>query len=122
MRNRVTCQAARSARAAAVRVVRTASILAALPVVVLAAATQPAAAEATLAQGPAAAELSFGAAGPVGIAAVIIGIGGLIAGLLRRRRLAARTTAPRTVPGGRQQPTTAPTQASAAPTGSDRAA
>lgn len=118
MRNRVTYQAARSARGVLrIRVVRTASVLAALPVALLVAAAQTAAAEVTLAQGPAAADLSFGAAGPVGIAAVVVGIGGLVAGLLRRRRLAARSAATRTVPGAR--PTTPTTTAS---TGSDRAA
>jgi hypothetical protein len=118
VRDRVTYPAARSARAA-VRVVRTASILAALPVALLVAAAQSAAAEPTLAQGPAAADLSFGTAGPVGIAAVIFGIGGLVAGLLRRRRLAARSAPPRPVSGARPPTTTPPTTA---PTGSDRAA
>lgn len=50
------------------------------------------AAPAVAASTPAASSLPFGVAGPVGIGAVVVGIGGLLAGVVRRSR--ARATRP----------------------------
>ena len=57
-------------------------------------------------------QLSSSAAGPVGIVAVLIGVGGLVAGLLRRRRITTRP--PATV----AEPQPVPTPAAQAASGS----
>jgi hypothetical protein len=72
--------------------VRTAAALTVLPAILLVTAVGMAAAEPT---GVVEERASTGLAGPVGLLAVLLGVGGLLIGLLRRRRLAAaRATAP----------------------------
>ncbi len=87
MRNRVAPKAARTRAAVTSKLVRMSVVLSLVPalaVAVLVTAAQPAAAAA---DGPVAAEsVSYGLLGPVGIAAVVLGFGGLIVGLLRHRR------------------------------------
>lgn len=83
MRNRVALKVARGMRAQLRRLVRVSVVLALVPVA-LVAGTQVA--NASAADGVAADGLSFGIAGPVGIAAVVVGFGGLVTGLVRRRR------------------------------------
>ena len=83
MRNRVALKAARMRAAVMSKLVRMSVVMAMVPVALVAAA-QSASAESS---GRVAAESSsFGLAGPVGIAAVVVGFGGLVAGLLRHRR------------------------------------
>jgi hypothetical protein len=73
------------------RVARTTATLAILTTALLVAAMGTAAAEPT---GVVEERVSTGLAGPVGLLAVLLGVGGLLIGLLRRRRLAAaRSTA-----------------------------
>lgn len=87
MRNQVAPKAARARAAVTSTLVRMSVVVALVPALVAAAlvtAAQPAAAavdEQVAAEGGA-----FGLAGPVGIAAVVVGFGGLVAGLLRHRR------------------------------------
>ena len=74
MRNRVALAAAKLVRV---------SVVLALAVVAL--ATTAAAAGASTADGVAASNMQF-PIGPVGIAAVVVGLGGLVTGLVRHRR------------------------------------
>jgi len=69
------------ARAALTLITGSAVLLLALAVPAVAAST------------PAASSLPFGVAGPVGIGAVVVGVGGLLAGVVRRSR--ARVGRPR---------------------------
>ncbi|HEU5473911.1 MAG TPA: hypothetical protein VFV67_24965 [Actinophytocola sp.] len=74
---------------------RVAAVLTVPPGILLAAAGQASADG--LAAVPAAAD-GFNIAGPVGVAAVLMGIGGLVTGLLRRRRtVVSRSEAPTAV-------------------------
>jgi hypothetical protein len=86
VRNRVAHDGARRMRALTVRVAVTATLLP----VLLVAAVSPAAA-----QGVAEERFTSDLAGPVGIVAVILGAGGLLVGLLRRRRLSTARAAVR---------------------------
>ena len=90
MRNRVALKAARTRAAVTSKLVRMSVVVALVPALVgvaLAAMAQSAAASTAAADESVAAEgASFGLAGPVGIAAVAVGFGGLIIGLLRHRR------------------------------------
>jgi hypothetical protein len=83
VRNRVALKVARTRAAVTSKLVRVSVILALVPVVLVAGGGL-AAAEAT--DDVAAESVSYGLAGPVGIAAVVVGFGGLILGLLRHRR------------------------------------
>jgi hypothetical protein len=87
VRNRVALRRTHAVRAWAVRVTRAAIALVALPVLLLVATAQGAAAqESDIAE----ARVPFSIAGPVGIAAVVLGLGGLALGLLRLRRKTAQ--------------------------------
>jgi uncharacterized membrane protein len=68
-------------------------IMALVPVVLVAVAGTASAAEEIGAEDVAAESVSYGLAGPVGIAAVVLGIGGLVTGLLRHRRRVTATAA-----------------------------
>jgi hypothetical protein len=103
VRNRVAMTDVRGSRRWLARLVRASVFLTAAAVALLGAA-QPASAE-TAAE-TAADQMAFGALGPVGIAAVVVGFGGLVVGLLRRRR---RTLAARPVTEAR--PVVAPVDA-----------
>jgi len=81
VRNRVALKAARMRAAAMSKLVRLSVVLAVVPAVLVTGA-QIAAADDRAAVDSA----SVGLAGPVGIAAVVLGFGGLVAGLLRHRR------------------------------------
>ena len=87
MRNRVAPKAARTRAAVTSTLVRMSIVMTLVPAFAVAAlvtAAQPAAAAA---DGQVAAQnVSYGLLGPVGIAAVVLGFGGLIVGLLRHRR------------------------------------
>ena len=87
MRNRVALKVARARAAVTSKLVRVSVVMALVPVVLVAGAdlaTADAAADAT--EKVAAESVGYGLAGPVGIAAVVVGFGGLILGLLRHRR------------------------------------
>ncbi len=91
MRNRVALKAARTRAAVTSKLVRmsvTAALVPALVAAVLVAVARTASADERVA----AESASVGLAGPVGIAAVVLGFGGLIIGLLRHRRRDASTT------------------------------
>ncbi|MFL6145846.1 MAG: hypothetical protein ACJ72N_28765 [Labedaea sp.] len=84
MRNRVAHSGVHAVRRWAVRAVGGAATLAVLPTVLVIAVAAPAAADTV---GSAAAERwSFGL---VGVAAVLFGLGGVVIGLFRRRRVRA---------------------------------
>lgn len=88
MRNRVVPVAARTAAMTGKLVL----VMVLAPVALVALAQSASAA--TLADGDVAAtSVSFGLLGPVGIAAVALGFGGLVVGLLRHRRREATTPA-----------------------------
>jgi hypothetical protein len=74
---------------AAARLVRVSVVLALMPVALM---TGAVAASATTADGVAASNMQF-PIGPVGVAAIVVGLGGLVTGLLRHRRRGL--TAPR---------------------------
>ncbi|HEX6359132.1 hypothetical protein [Actinophytocola sp.] len=80
---------------AAARLVRVCVVLALVPVMLL---TGIAAASASTADGVAASNMQF-PIGPVGVAAVVVGLGGLVTGLVRHRRreTAASKSEPETV-------------------------
>ena len=80
MRNRVAMTDVRDPRRLLARLVRAGVFLAAVPVAMVLVA-QPASAAPVATD-----QMAFGALGPVGIAAVVVGFGGLVVGLLRRRR------------------------------------
>ncbi len=87
MRNRVAPKAARTRAAVTSKLVRMSVVMALVPALVAAAlvtVAQPASAAAE--EQVAAGSGAFGLAGPVGIAAVVLGFGGLVTGLLRHRR------------------------------------
>jgi hypothetical protein len=86
VRNRVALKVARTRAAVTSKLVRIIVVTAMVPVALLTGA-QLATAEA--AEKVAAESVSYGLAGPVGIAAVVVGFGGLIVGLLRHRRRGA---------------------------------
>jgi hypothetical protein len=91
VRNRVALKAARARAAVTSKLVRMSVVMALVPALVgvaLTAMAQSAAASTVTAadESVAAEGASFGMAGPVGIAAVVVGFGGLIVGLLRHRR------------------------------------
>ena len=83
MRNRVALKAARTRAAVMSKLVRVSVVMALVPVALVAAAHSASAASE---QRVTADSASFGLLGPVGIAAVVLGFGGLVAGLLRHRR------------------------------------
>lgn len=85
MRNRVA--------SAIARLVRVSVVLALVPVALV---TGAVAATATTADGVAASNMQF-PIGPVGVAAIVVGLGGMVTGLLRHRRrgLAAQAPKPR---------------------------
>jgi hypothetical protein len=83
VRNRVAPKVARTRAAVTSKLVRVSVVMALIPVV-LVAGSDLATAEA--ADDVAAESVSYGLAGPVGIAAVVVGFGGLVLGLLRHRR------------------------------------
>lgn len=83
MRNRVALRRTHAVRAWAVRVTRAAIALVALPVLLLVATAQGASAQE---DGNIEARVPFSIAGPVGLATVALGLGGLALGLLRLRR------------------------------------
>ena len=90
MRNRVAHGDARVTRALVARAVRVTAVLTLLPAALFVSGAQVASADNGVAEG----RFSPGV-GMVGLVAVILGVGGLMAGLVRRRRLsAARTAAP----------------------------
>lgn len=89
MRNRVAHDGARVTRGMVARGVRVTAVLTVLPVALFVAGAQVASADSGVVEG----RLSFGVGGIVGFAAVLIGVGGLLAGLLRRRRIAAARAA-----------------------------
>jgi hypothetical protein len=68
-------------------------VLVVLPVALVVISAQVATADPTAADGVSAERFSFGVAGPVGIVAVALGLGGLVLGLLRHRRNAAARAA-----------------------------
>jgi hypothetical protein len=72
-------------------VTRVAAVLALLPAALVLVAAASAGAD--TATGVAAEQGSFGVAGPVGIVAVILGVGGLVVGLVRRHRTKAARVA-----------------------------
>ena len=91
MRNRVALRDTHAVRAWAVRVTRAAIALVALPVLLLVATAHGAAAqEGNLSE----ARVPFSIAGPVGLATVALGLGGLALGLLRLRRKSQAETTP----------------------------
>jgi hypothetical protein len=83
VRNRVAPKAARTRAAVTSKLVRMSVVMALVPVALVAAAQS---ASAQSGGRVAADSASFGLAGPVGIAAVVVGFGGLVVGLLRHRR------------------------------------
>jgi hypothetical protein len=84
VRNRVAHDGARVTRASVARAVRVTAVLTVLPVALFVTGAQVASAD----NGVAAGRLSSGV-GMVGVVAVILGVGGFLVGLVRRRRLAA---------------------------------
>lgn len=90
MRNDVAHSAVHGVRALAVRA---AAVFVFLPAALVVISAQVAAADPTTADGITAERFSFGVAGPVGIVAVAFGLGGLVLGLLRRRRTTAARAA-----------------------------
>lgn len=72
-----------STRAMLRRLVRVSVVLAMMPMAMVLAVSS---ASASAADGVAANSMPFGLVGPVGIAAVVVGFGGLITGLVRHRR------------------------------------
>jgi hypothetical protein len=74
--------------------VRLSVVLTLVPVVLVAGAVV---ANASTADGVAASNMQF-PIGPVGVAAVVVGLGGLVTGLLRHRRRGLTAPAPRTQP------------------------
>ena len=95
MRNQVGSVAARTAATTSKLVL----VMVLVPVALVAAA-QGAAATPVAEDDVAATSVSFGLLGPVGIAAVVLGFGGLVIGLLRHRRrvVTAATAATVTLP------------------------
>jgi len=83
VRNRVALKVARTRAAVTSKLVRVSVVMALVPVVLVAGADLAAA---EVSDDVAAESVSYGLAGPVGIAAVVVGFGGLILGLLRHRR------------------------------------
>jgi hypothetical protein len=95
VRNRVAPKAARTRAAVTSTLVRMSVVMTLVPALAVAAlvtAAQPAAAAAD--DQVAAESVSYGLLGPVGIAAVVLGFGGLVAGLLRHRRRDAGAAMP----------------------------
>ena len=86
MRNRVALKVARARVAVTSKLVRVSVVMALVPVVLVAGADLAGAATADATEKVAAESVSYGLAGPVGIAAVVVGFGGLVLGLLRHRR------------------------------------
>jgi hypothetical protein len=72
------------------RLVRVSVVLAMVPMALVLAVSS---ASASTADGVAANSMAFGIVGPVGIAAVVVGFGGLITGLVRHRRRETATPA-----------------------------
>ena len=96
MRDRVAPKASRTRAAVTSTLVRMSVVMALVPTLVGAALVAAARTAAAVPPEPvadgrqvAAESVSFGFAGPVGIAAIVVGFGGLVAGLLRHRRRAA---------------------------------
>ena len=83
MRDRVAPKVARTRAAVTSKLVRISVVMVLVPLSLVAGADLAAA---ETADKVAAESVSYGLAGPVGIAAVVVGFGGLIAGLLRHRR------------------------------------
>jgi len=108
VRNRVAHDDARVTRALVARTVRVTAVLTVLPAVLFVVGAQVASAE----NGVAEARFSFGVGGTVGIVAVLLGLGGLVVGLLRRRKLSA-TRAAALIAANRPQPTPARTETAA---------
>lgn len=96
MRNRVALAAAKLVRV---------SVVLALAVVALAATTLTA--SASTADGVAASNMQF-PIGPVGIAAVVVGLGGLVTGLVRHHRREATQATPQPAPTEQAIPDKAP--------------
>lgn len=92
MRDRVARTDTRSVRALATNAARATGALAVLPTLLLLVSAQAAAAEGS-GDAVAADPLTSGLVAPVGIGAVLIGFGGLVIGLLRRRRIATARAA-----------------------------
>lgn len=93
MRNRVA--------SAVAELVRASVVLALIPVALVAGAT---AASASTADGVAASSMQF-PIGPVGIAAIVVGLGGLVTGLVRHhRRVAAAAATPPAAPAPEPAP------------------
>lgn len=86
MRNRVAPNVARARAAVTSKLVRIFVVLAVVPAALVTGAEF---ASAEAAEDVAAESVSYGIAGPVGIAAVVVGFGGLIVGLVRHRRRVA---------------------------------
>ena len=108
MRNRVAHDGAHVTRGSVTRAVRVTAVLMVLPAVLFIAAAQFASADTGVAEE----RFSSGLAGPVGIVAVILGIGGLVAGLVRRRKLSAARAA--AMLAAQQQPQPAPARSKSA--------
>jgi hypothetical protein len=89
VRNPVAHSSVHRVQGLTVRVTRVAAVLALLPAAFVLVATASAGAD----TGVAAEQGSFGVAGPVGIGAVILGVGGLVVGLVRRHRTKAARVA-----------------------------
>jgi hypothetical protein len=88
VRNRVAHDGARVTGALVARAVRVTAVLTVLPVALFVTGAQVASADNGVAEG----RFSSGV-GMVGLVAVILGVGGLMVGLVRRRRLSATRAA-----------------------------
>lgn len=95
MRNRVALKAARTRAVVMSKLVRVSVVMALVPVALVAVGRTASATESalTLAEDHVAAQSMAFPVGPVGIAAVVVGFGGLVVGLLRLRRRDAGTAA-----------------------------
>ena len=99
MRNRVAHGGARVTQPLVARTVRVVGVLTVLPAALFIAGAQVASADTGVADG----RFPYGLGGVVGIVAVILGVGGLVAGLLRRRRVSAARAAAMLAAAQRQQ-------------------
>jgi hypothetical protein len=89
VRNRVADDGAQVTQGLVARAVPVTVVLTVLPAALFVVGAQAASADTGVADG----RFTFGVGGSVGIVAVILGVGGLVAGLLRRRRLSAARAA-----------------------------
>jgi hypothetical protein len=109
VRNRVAHDDARVTRALVARTVRVAAALTLLPAALFVAGAQAASADTGVAGGG----FPSGLGGVVGIIAVILGVGGFVVGLLRRRRISAARAAALLAARQAQQPAPARSESAA---------